>query len=124
MKILIADDEIEAMDLFRMMLRKVPDSQIDMVVNGEAAVEAFRQSNPDIIIMDVNMPVKSGYQASMEIAELCRQNNLRLPLTIFCSGSEMTEEIKTLVADKSRYVYFVKPVSRETLIKTITETHK
>ena len=124
MRILIADDEVEVGNVYKMMLRKLPNPQIDVVVNGGLAVEAFQKNNHDIIIMDVKMPVTDGYEASVEIRELCKQKNMKMPVTIFCSGAEMTEEIKALVVDRSHYLYLQKPVTRATLLETITEIDK
>ena len=123
MRILIADDEVESVQVLKMMLRKLPDHQIDEVVNGRRAIEAFQARNHDIIIMDVKMPVTDGYEASVEIRELCKQKNMKMPVTIFCSGAELTGEIKALVDDRKHYLYLQKPVSRTTLLETIAEIH-
>jgi len=119
MKILIADDEKEIRSLFKTFLHcEFPDSRIDMVVNGAEAVDAFRAGDYDFLLMDLHMPVKDGYQACLEIREICRKENLKMPFIIFCTGFSISKEIKEMVADKTHYFMLQKPVTYEKVIDT------
>src|SRR5215475_6361028 len=67
-RILIADDHF----VVRMGLLGVVNTEPDMEVVGEAAdgaqvVELFRKLNPDLVLMDLRMPVKDGIAATREI---------------------------------------------------------
>jgi len=67
-RILIADDHL----LFRQSLRAVVEKQADMVVVAEAGngIEAIKQAKshqPDIILMDVEMPEMDGIDATLQI---------------------------------------------------------
>ena len=104
MKILIADDVKEVRILFKAALScEFLDSQVDEVADGTDAVDAFRKVYYDVILMDLYMPEKSGYEACVEIQEICRQKNLKLPFVIFCTGYAAPEEVKKLMADKAHY---------------------
>ncbi len=71
-RVLICDDQ----ELVRVGLRMIVDSQDDLTVVGEAAngaeaVEAARELRPDLVLMDVRMPVLDGVAATGKIcAEL------------------------------------------------------
>jgi DNA-binding NarL/FixJ family response regulator len=67
-RVLIADDHF----VVRMGLIAVVDSELDMEVVGEAAdgnqaVEMFQRLNPNLVLMDLRMPVKDGITATKEI---------------------------------------------------------
>lgn len=70
MKILLADDQI----LFRTMLENVlkKDDEFEVigaVSNGQDAIEMTVEYRPDMVLLDIQMPVKSGDQALREIKE-------------------------------------------------------
>lgn len=67
-RVLLADDQ----ELMRMAFRMVIESQPDLSVAGEAAsgreaVQAVAETRPDVILMDVRMPVMDGVAATREI---------------------------------------------------------
>ena len=69
-RILIADDHI----LMRMGLQSMLHYQTDMIVVGEAAnglsaVQLAKELKPDVVIMDLMMPVLDGAEATKQIIE-------------------------------------------------------
>jgi DNA-binding NarL/FixJ family response regulator len=68
--VLLVDDH----DLFRTGLRTLLDEQgIDIVAeasDGAAAVARVREHSPDVVLMDINMPVMNGVEATREITRL------------------------------------------------------
>ena len=67
--ILIADDQA----LVRVGLRKILESEPELTVvgeasNGEEAVEGARRLRPDVVLMDIRMPVLDGIEATRRIA--------------------------------------------------------
>src|SRR5437879_13437943 len=67
-RVLVADDHF----IVRIGLLSVINTEPDMHVVGEAAdgsqaVELFVKSNPDVVLMDLRMPVKDGIEATEEI---------------------------------------------------------
>jgi len=65
-KVLIADDEQASIDLVREALAEVP-CEVIAAMNGEAALEMAREENPQVIILDVQMPKLSGFQVFAEL---------------------------------------------------------
>ena len=66
--ILIAEDNISNFKLFETILKK--DYRILHAWNGEEAVNLFKAHRPHIVLMDVNMPVMDGYEATAEIRKI------------------------------------------------------
>jgi len=65
-KILVVDDDEMNRDMLsRRLLRK--GFEVIMAVNGLEAVNMARSERPTLILMDLSMPVKDGYQATQEL---------------------------------------------------------
>ena len=70
-KILIADDHEIVRQGIRRVLEAKPEWEIcGEAANGQEAVRLAQELTPDIIIMDVSMPVMSGFEAADEISRL------------------------------------------------------
>ncbi len=66
--ILVAEDNMSNFKLFETILKK--DYRILHACNGQEAVELFKAHRPHIVLMDVNMPVMDGYEATAEIRKI------------------------------------------------------
>ena len=68
-RVLICDDQEEVREGLRAILGSVPGLEVvGVVANGAEAVEAVGKLTPDVVLMDLNMPIKNGVQATREIA--------------------------------------------------------
>src|ERR1700730_10783674 len=69
-KILIADDDATIRLLLRRLLERQPDWEVcGDAINGLEAIERVEQLDPDVVVMDLGMPVMTGLQAAPEIAK-------------------------------------------------------
>lgn len=110
MRVIIADDE----PIIRMDLKEILEKE-GYTVAGEAAdgfdvVEMCRKEQPDLVIMDVKMPLLDGLTASKIIAEEKLAEAVVL-LTAYCDR-EFVQEVK----EANVSAYFVKPVDERTFL--------
>ncbi|MBR5163098.1 MAG: chemotaxis response regulator protein-glutamate methylesterase [Schwartzia sp.] len=71
-RVLIADDSAFMRMVLSDMFKKQPDFEVvGTAVNGKDAVEKCKSLNPDLVTMDVNMPVMDGLQALEQIMSDC-----------------------------------------------------
>ncbi len=68
-RVLIAEDEPVVAKVTQLMLER-SGCQVEKVANGHDAVETARTGNFDVILMDINLPVKNGLEAAKEIRDL------------------------------------------------------
>jgi two-component system sensor histidine kinase len=100
--ILIAEDVLENYLLLLAVLKQ--QYRLIYADNGEKAVQLFKQYQPDLILMDIKMPVMDGFVATQNIRELSPDIPI-LALTAFAFAEEK-EKAKNYKFDD----YLVKPV--------------
>jgi DNA-binding NarL/FixJ family response regulator len=113
-KILIADDHRVFIDGIKALLKEV--SNIEVVAdaeNGEALIEQVILHKPDLVLTDIQMPVKDGIEAAKEIHKRYPEIKI-IALTMF---SETIFIKKMLAAGASGYI--LKTIDKEGLIKVI-----
>ena len=67
-KVLVIDDDNNICELLRMYLEK-EGYEVRTANDGQAGINAFRMYEPDMVLLDVMMPVKDGWQVCREIRE-------------------------------------------------------
>ncbi len=67
MKILLVEDDPDARFIFRQMLS---DYDVETIADGERAVELYKKIRPDLVLMDIALPMKDGVDAAKEILEV------------------------------------------------------
>lgn len=70
MKILITDDDRSSRMLLKAFLVRNGHIVVE-ATNGKEAIDVFERENPDLILMDVTMPVMTGYEATTIIKQKC-----------------------------------------------------
>ena len=104
-KILIAEDNRVNLTLAKAMIRKIlPQATIINAENGEEAVRKFRETKPDLILMDLQMPILSGYEATQIIREEEKQTNNHTPIIALTAGSVKGEREKCLELGMDDYL--------------------
>ena len=92
-KILIVEDNKINMFLARTLVKRIlPNCIITEAIDGEAAVAAYMLEIPDLILMDIQMPIKNGYEAAAEIRAL--ETSSRTPIVAITAGILIGEKEK------------------------------
>lgn len=115
LKILIAEDDEISKKLLTFLLAPIA-TELLVAKNGEEAVEIYK-TNPDIdiILMDIQMPVLDGFEATKQIRFLNKEVKIIAQTAFALSGDE--EKIKN--AGCNTYIY--KPIKKENLFLALKE---
>jgi len=112
LKVLVVDDDEFNRLVFRRMLPS-PPLMLTMAVNGRAALDAAKSDFPDVVLLDLEMPVMDGYEAAGRLRKM--QGQLKKPLRIVAiSSNDDTRSIERAL-NSGCDDYLVKPAARETL---------
>ena len=107
--ILIAEDMDDNYLLYKIYLEKHYD--LIRATNGEEAVSKYLECNPDIILMDIGMPVVDGYQATDAI----RQLSSDIPIV----AAFAYDEDRRKVMSRGFNGYLSKPLNKDELLKML-----
>jgi PAS domain S-box-containing protein len=114
--LVVDDDEFNRMVLLRYL--PSPPFEVELAVNGRAALEAARRSWPDAVLLDLEMPVMDGYEAARRLRALERQDGRqRCTIVAISSNDEPAIVDRALAAGCDHYL--VKPAAREALFKLL-----
>ena len=89
--------------------------RVEYARNGQEGVEKALKINPDIILMDLRMPVKDGYQAIKELKAMPQTGYI----PIFVISAWSSKKDRTAARAAGADDYFVKPPDIDKLIETI-----
>jgi CheY-like chemotaxis protein len=120
-RLLLVDDEESIRFLFHMILcEELPQLDIDLAENGEAALNIFREKHHALLVMDLHMPVMDGRAAFEAIRETCEIRGWEVPCFVFCTGFVPSDDITKAVQGDNRHCLLTKPVTAEVLAETVS----
>jgi two-component system response regulator AlgR len=117
MKVLVVDDEALARARLIRQLQQLGEyAVVGEADNGEQALQAIAHYRPDIVLMDIRMPVMDGLQAARQLAE--RDNP---PAVIFCTAYN---DYAIDAFEANAVGYLLKPVNRDKLADALAKSKK
>ncbi len=116
LKALVVDDEEHVRTYIVLVLRKLGIGTILEAINGEQAVEMYKQERPDITLMDVNMPVMNGITSLQRIIEINSE------AVVIMLTSLATRQIVEDSAEHGASHFVRKDTTKENMQEIINET--
>lgn len=112
--VLVAEDNEHNQILATTYLKK-NGAEVEIAENGAIAVEKLKNKNFDLVLMDLQMPVMDGFEATKSI-----RNDLKSDLPIIaCSAHSLVGERENCL-EKGMNEYISKPYSEKTLVRILT----
>lgn len=123
---IIDDDPILVYGIKKMLLSEFPEMNIQTFANGQEAINAFneamkgKQSLPDLLLLDLNMPIMDGWQFLEELLPLRPAKRLKIDiLTSSIDPADMQRFDRIQKKIYHQLNYRNKPMSRESLVRMI-----
>jgi two-component system alkaline phosphatase synthesis response regulator PhoP len=113
-KVLVVDDEQDILELIRHSLAK-EGFEVHVAANGAQAIEQARKVKPEIIIMDVMMPVMDGMEACRQLKD--NPDTKNIPVIFLTARSEEFAELAGFEAGADDYI--AKPVRNRVLLSRV-----
>ena len=117
-KVLIADDEKHIREILKMYCEKEGFDVIE-AADGAEAILKVQSEKPDILILDIMMPVMDGLEASKKIRELPEGKGKDIPIIAMTANAFVEDKEKTKEAGMNAHL--AKPLNMEKVIRTIYE---
>jgi CheY-like chemotaxis protein len=116
--IFIVEDNKINMLLAKTLVKQIlPNAQIIELENGKEAYEKTQVHLPDLILMDIQMPIMNGYESTLAIRQL--PNTANIPIIALTAGTVVGEKEKCIENGMNDYI--PKPIDKELLEKIIRE---
>ncbi|MCI0417119.1 response regulator [bacterium] len=110
-KILVVDDEDDVRNLLMMIFRDA-GYEVESARNGKEAVEKARKEKPDLIFLDILMPVMDGFEACSLLKKDPATRNIFIA---FLTAKDMPQDWDRGLQSEAD-VYIAKPFNNERLI--------
>ena len=109
--LIVEDNEMNRDMLSRRLQRK--GYEIDIAVDGQAGVEAARANRPDIVLMDMSLPIMDGWEATRQLkADADTQSIPVIALTAHAMEGDLQKALEAGCDD-----YDTKPVNLKSLLE-------
>jgi two-component system response regulator MtrA len=110
--VLVVDDDQDLAEMLGIVLNGA-GIEVDLVSRGDEAVEVFRNSQPDLVLLDIMLPGIDGIEVCREI----RRQSTRVPIVMLTAKGDTHDVVKGLEAGADDYM--VKPFKPSELLARI-----
>ncbi len=113
-KILIVDDDNSVSASLMEVLNMEGFDDVDSANNGLVGLEKYKRMRPDLVIMDIEMPVMNGYESSQKIKEIDPDANI-----LVLTGTPDSTYARKTIEEGYASILLRKPVTWRNLRQTI-----
>ena len=106
-QVLVVEDEQDIAGLIKHSLEKGGDIEVEIVGTGDAALKAVTERTPDLIVLDLNLPVLSGLEVCRILR--ARPSTARVPIIMLTARTSESDRVTGL--DVGADDYITKPFS-------------
>ena len=114
-RILVVEDEQDIAGLIKHALEKSGDMQVDVVGSGDAALRVLTHREPDLIILDLNLPVLSGIEVCRIVRT--RDDTAHIPIIMLTAKTGERDRVTGLEIGADDYI--TKPFSLRELVARV-----
>lgn len=114
---IVEDNKINMLLAKTLVMQIVPNATVFELENGKEALEKTQELLPDLILMDIQMPVMNGYDSTVEIRKIPEAD--KIPIIALTAGTIVGEKEKCIEYGMNDYI--PKPIDKELLIKIISQ---
>ena len=118
-RLLLVEDNMINMEIANMILQEAGFT-VETAENGRIALDKVSSSEPgyyDAVLMDIQMPVMDGYEATREIRALHNKDLANIPILAMTANAFKEDELAALEAGMQAHI--AKPVDVDQLMKTL-----
>jgi CheY-like chemotaxis protein len=115
-KVLVVDDEPDARDLVKRFLERC-QAEVMTAGSAEEAMRGVRDFTPDVIVSDIGMPSKDGYQFIREVRRLGPADGGRIPAIALTAFARSEDRTRSLLAGYQ--VHLSKPIESPELVAAV-----
>jgi CheY-like chemotaxis protein len=116
LKVLVVEDNQDSAESLRRLL-EVCGYTVDVAYTGEEGVAAALRLQPDVVLCDIGLPDRDGFQVAAALKEVAETKKARL-IAVTAYGSEQDRQRSR---DAGFHLHLVKPVRPETLLKQLDD---
>lgn len=114
-RVLVVEDDLDLRDMVALMLEE-RGYRVDTAANGREALDCFEDSRPDLILLDMRMPVMNGWEFVDAMRRRYSGLNGGLPPVVVMTAAE---DARQRAAEVSAVGYVSKPFDIDELLFTI-----
>lgn len=117
LKILVVDDELDCREFAKSVLESELSAQVIVAKHGEEGLRLARKERPDLVILDVLMPVKDGYDTFLELRD--DPTTAGIPIIMLSTLSEVRHYMEGKPRKEQPEHFVEKPVEPIVLLRVV-----
>ena len=118
LSILVAEDNVINQKVAMINLKQLGHN-VEIAVNGKMAVDMYNKNKYDLILMDIQMPVLDGIEATKEIRKIEKENNVSDKIKIVAITANAMKEDKNKCLSAGMDDYITKPFKSEDMDRAL-----